>query len=101
MEKRDLINREVLKEVMFEEFGYQTSNLYDLLLTIINNIPEVELIDLTLILNQEKEPQGTWISGQTNSINENYLKCSICNYCDYTNQKSNFCPNCGIKMRRI
>lgn len=45
-----------------------------------------------------ERPQGEWkfIQGATT---QGSLKCPFCDYRDYHNTNSNFCPNCGADMR--
>ena len=45
-----------------------------------------------------ERPKGKWkfIQGATT---QGSLKCPFCDYRDYRNTNSNFCPNCGAKMR--
>lgn len=46
----------------------------------------------------EERPQGEWkfIQGATT---QGSLKCPFCDYRDYHKTNSNFCPNCGAKMK--
>ena len=46
----------------------------------------------------DERPKGKWkfISGATT---QGSLKCPFCDYRDYHKTNSNFCPNCGAKMK--
>ena len=83
---------------------------YNAPLTEIDNAPTVDLKDIyqeghydghlegyTKAINEER-PQGEWkfIQGATT---QGSLKCPFCDYRDYHKTNSNFCPNCGAKMK--
>lgn len=49
-------------------------------------------------LLEKSQPKGEWkfIQGATT---QGSLKCPFCDYRDYHKTNSNFCPNCGAKMK--
>lgn len=59
--------------------------LYDSVLEEIDNAPTVS-----------ERPQGEWI--KMSDIYGSYYSCNQCGY-DRIEQTSNFCPNCGARMK--
>ena len=47
----------------------------------------------------EERPQGEWKFSQ-GVTTQGSLKCPFCDYRDYHNSNSNFCPNCGADMKK-
>ena len=80
----DLISREALKKTI--EPLIEDGRIYDIL-SYIDNAPTVE-----------ERPQGEWKFSQ-GVTTQGSLKCPFCDYRDYHNTNSNFCPNCGADMR--
>ena len=44
----------------------------------------------------EERPQGEWIPCK----DDNFCKCSECKQIVMSEERSNFCPNCGASMRK-
>lgn len=87
----DLISRSELRKhafTMYQSNGVALEPLKVVPLGCIDNAPTVE-----------ERPQGEWkfIQGATT---QGSLKCPFCDYRDYHKTNSNFCPNCGAKMKQ-
>lgn len=101
----DLISREALKKALKEKFDdFIAEGVYDE----IDNAPTVEAYPFEQVqelvkLNQQfaeeieelKKPQGEWI--KIGEIGLAY-KCNRCGEVDVIS--TNFCPNCGARMKK-
>lgn len=47
---------------------------------------------------QTDRPHGEWIHDTHYGVNLPEHKCSICGEWEYSDEESNFCPNCGARM---
>lgn len=106
----DLISREALRNVILNDRKLDGANAnweVNRILVHIDNAPTVEsLKDITELhcdITKEQllnalRPQGKWKFSQ-GVTTQGSLKCPFCDYRDYHNTNSNFCPNCGADMR--
>ena len=102
----DTISRKALKKAIYAEFG--NSNLTDAFNDIIDNVPAVELDEMTQDLIdkvnvnvglaqpiKDDRPQGKWIVKSNG--NTNYYACDKCGSAGDIQDK--FCRECGAAMR--
>ena len=79
---------------VFEEYGYGYNSGFsrESIKDTINAIPSVDVAPVV---------HGQWISKNTSGYDWTFV-CSNCGYIDgYPfNDRHNFCPNCGAKMRQ-
>ena len=117
----DLISRSALKDEinsLYEDGSYtdEFDTAIKTVFGIIDNAPTVSQINIFCENADEKaiadmkeelqeflnsRPQGEWITGGKDVTGQYFQDEFICNQCfTVVPDKSNFCPNCGAKMRK-
>lgn len=108
----DLISRNEVKKEITNWFANERyyhpldkpTNLSEVIaMTIVDKVPTITPDKIQAIMSdyfiykcEPERPQGEWIYSQGS------LKCSRCGYADNRNHKanSNYCSNCGVKMKK-
>lgn len=90
---------------MSKETIYREDAIYAIRSTVAQYVPFLNGINMTLPLECETalrsipstdRPQGEWIGMYRNGFGNMIYMCSKCNFQE---KRSNFCPNCGAKMK--